>query len=313
MRAYLVTGGAGFIGSNIAHELVKRKEKVIILDNLSNGKLNNLKEIRKQIKFIEGDVRDLPLLKRITKNVDFVLHQAALRGVFQSVQKPLEVNEVNITGTLNVLMAARENKVKRVVFASSSSVYGNLPSGRNVETLALRPESPYALTKLAGEEYCRLFNKLFGLKTVVLRYFNVFGPRQNPNDPYAAVIPIFINNALKGKSSEIHGNGKQSRDFTYVENIVRANLLATVAKNAAGQAFNIAAGQTTSIQNLHDKIQEFLGINILPAYKENRPGDMPRSHANISKARKFLKYSSPISFDEGLKKVIIWYKDKTAS
>ena len=232
-----------------------------------------------------------------------------MRGVYQSVKDPQAVNETNITGTLNLLVASRDAKVKRFVFASSSSVYGLIGNKKNIETLPPKPESPYALTKLAGEEYCRLFYKIFGLKTISLRYFNVFGPHQNPDDSYAAVIPIFVKNALNDQPSEIHGTGNQSRDFTYIANIVQANLKATTSSKAIfGEAYNIAAGQNTSIQELHDLIQKALNKNIKPVQKPPRPGDTPRSFADISKAKTFLGYDPKVDFAHGLKNTLLWYK-----
>lgn len=309
MSKYLITGGAGFIGSSIAKELVKQGEKVVVLDNLHSGNLKNLEDIKKQIKFIKGDIRDLKIVKKAVKGVDYVLHQAALRGVFQSVKDPLQVNEVNITGTLNVLIAARDSKVKRVVLASSSSVYGKVLSGKNVETLQPYPQSPYALSKLVNEEYARIFYELYGLETISLRYFNVFGPYQNPKDPYAAVIPLFVNNLLKNKSSEIHGDGKQSRDFTFVDNVVRANLLAAKSKTAKiGETYNIANGENISIIDLYNTLQEILKIKIEPNFVKRRLGDMDRSFANIEKAKKYLDYSPVVPFAKGLKKALEWYK-----
>lgn len=309
MAKYLITGGAGFIGSNIARELVKKKQQVVILDNLFSGRLSNLEDIKDQVEFINGDIRNFETVKKAVAGVDYVLHQAALRGVYQSVKDPQAVNETNITGTLNLLVAARDAKVKRFVFASSSSVYGLIGNKKNIETLPPKPESPYALTKLSGEEYCRLFYKIFGLKTISLRYFNVFGPYQNPDDSYAAVIPIFVKNALNDRPSEIHGTGKQSRDFTYIANVVQANIkAATSSKAIFGEAYNIAAGQNTSIIELHNLIQKDVKKNIKPVQKPPRPGDTPRSFADISKANKFLGYDPKVDFAHGLKNTLLWYK-----
>ncbi|MDO8512142.1 MAG: SDR family oxidoreductase [bacterium] len=310
MAKYLITGGAGFIGSNIARELVKKKHKVIILDNLFSGRLSNLEDIKDKVEFINGDIRNFETVKKAVTGVDYVLHQAALRGVYQSVKDPQAVNETNITGTLNLLVASRDAKVKRFVFASSSSVYGLIGNKKNIETLPPKPESPYALTKLTGEEYCRLFYKIFGLKTISLRYFNVFGPYQNPDDSYAAVIPIFVKNALNDRPSEIHGTGKQSRDFTYIANVVQANIKASTSPKAIfGEVYNIAAGQNTSIQQLHNQIQKDLKKNIKPTQKPQRQGDTPRSFADISKANKYLNYAPKINFESGLKKTLLWYKN----
>jgi len=310
MEKYLVTGGAGFIGSNIVKELVKQGDQVFVLDNLNSGNIKNLESVKKQIKFIKGDIRDLITVKKAVKYVDYVLHQAALRGVFQSVKNPLEVNEVNITGTLNVLVAARDASIKKVVFASSSSVYGKSKSGRNSEKDFTYPQSPYALTKLAGENYCRLFSELFGLDTIALRYFNVFGPYQSPKDPYAAVIPIFTNNLTRGLISEIHGTGKQTRDFTYVDNVVQANIKAAQSRVEPGQAFNIANGENTSIKNLYLEISNILGKDIKPKFVPRRAGDVSKTHADISKAKKYLSYNPQVNFHEGLKKYLSWYLNK---
>jgi len=309
MAKYLITGGAGFIGSNIARELVKRKHKVVVLDNLFSGRLSNLEDIKGKIEFINGDIQNFKTVQKACTGTDYVLHQAALRGVYQSVKDPQAVNETNITGTLNLLVAARDAKVKRFIFASSSSVYGLIGNKKNVETLFPKPESPYALTKLTGEEYCRLFYKLFGLKTISLRYFNVFGPYQNPDDSYAAVVPIFIKNALKNKQSEIHGTGTHSRDFTYIANIVQANINAATSSRAKfGESYNIAGGENTSIEKLHELIQTSLNKNIKPIHKPDRAGDTPRSFADISKANKYLNYKPTINFESSLKKTISWYK-----
>jgi len=311
MAKYLITGGAGFIGSNIARELVKKKHDVVILDNLFSGRLSNLEDIKDKVEFINGDIRNLETVKKAVTGIDYVLHQAALRGVYQSVKDPLAVNETNITGTLNLLVASRDAKVKRFIFASSSSVYGLIGRKKNIETLPPKPESPYALTKFAGEEYCRLFYKIFGLKTISLRYFNVFGPYQNPDDSYAAVIPIFVNNALNDRPSEIHGTGKQSRDFTYIDNIVQANVKAVTSSKAKfGEAYNIAGGQNTSIKQLHDFIQKDLNKKIKPIQKPPRPGDTPRSFADISKAKTFLDYNPQVDFAHGLKNTLAWYKNE---
>lgn len=310
MAKYLITGGAGFIGSNIAHALVKKRQQVVILDNLFSGRLSNLEDIKNHVELINGDIRNFETVKKAVAGVDYVLHQAALRGVYQSVKDPLAVNETNITGTLNLLIAARDAKVKRFIFASSSSVYGLIGNKKNIETLPPRPESPYALTKLAGEEYCRLFYKIFGLKTISLRYFNVFGPYQNPDDSYAAVIPLFVKNALNNQPSEIHGDGKQSRDFTHIANIVQANIKAVTASKALfGEAYNIAAGQNTSIRQLHNLIQKDLNKKIQPLQKPPRQGDTPRSFADITKAKKFLRYNPQIDFAHGLKNTLMWYKN----
>jgi len=308
---YLVTGGAGFIGSNIARELVRQNQKVKIIDNLSTGSLDNLAGIKSKINFVKGDIRDVGFLKRHFRGIDYVLHQAALRAVPRSVDDPTAANENNITGTLNVLLAARDCKVKRVVFASSSSVYGDV-KGINQENLTPQPESPYALTKLAGEHYCRIFYKLYGLETISLRYFNVYGPYQNPESKYSAVIPIFTKFLLKNKSPVIFGNGKQSRDFTYVGDVVQANLLACQAKQGIGEVFNIAAGgKPVSVNKLFELLAKKLDKEkIKPIYDKPRSGDVFKTEADISKAKNLLGYEPKVFIEQGLKEYVKWYKQK---
>lgn len=310
MAKYLITGGAGFIGCNIARGLVRRRQEVTVLDNLSTGSLKNLTDIKKRINFIKGDIRDLSTVARAFRGVDYVLHQAALRAVERSVDDPRATNDNNITGTLNVLLAARDSGVKRVVYASSSSVYGDIKEPRQVETLSPWPASPYALSKLAGEHYCRLFSELYGLKAVSLRYFNVFGPYQNPESKYAAVIPVFVKQLLAGKAPDIHWHGRQSRDFTYVDNVVQANLLAAKAKKVKlGEAYNIGNGENTSINELYRVLQELLGISVDPKRTGKRAGDVFKTYADISKAKRDLGYEPTVSFQEGLAKSIEWYRE----
>lgn len=310
MAKYLITGGAGFIGCNIARELVRRRQEVTVLDNLSTGSLKNLADIKKRINFIKGDIRDLSTVARAFRGVDYVLHQAALRAVERSVDDPRATNDNNITGTLNVLLAARDSGVKRVVYASSSSVYGDIKEPRQVETLSPRPASPYALSKLAGEHYCRLFSELYGLKAVSLRYFNVFGPYQNPESKYAAVIPVFVKQLMAGKAPDIHWHGRQSRDFTYVDNVVQANLLAAKAKKVKlGETYNIGNGENTSINELYRVLQELLGISVEPKRTGKRAGDVLKTYADIGKAKRDLGYEPTVSFREGLAKSIEWYRE----
>lgn len=310
MAKYLITGGAGFIGCNIARELVRRRQEVTVLDNLSTGSLKNLADIKKRINFIKGDIRDLSTVARAFRGVDYVLHQAALRAVERSVDDPRATNDNNITGTLNVLLAARDSGVKRVVYASSSSVYGDIKKPRQVETLSPRPASPYALSKLAGEHYCRLFSELYGLKAVSLRYFNVFGPYQNPESKYAAVIPVFVKQLLAGQAPDIHWHGRQSRDFTYVDNVVQANLLAAKAKKVKlGEAYNIGNGENTSINELYRVLQGLLGISVDPKRTGKRAGDVLKTYADIGKAKRDLGYEPTVSFREGLAKSIEWYRE----
>lgn len=308
----LVTGGAGFIGSNIAIQLVKDGYQVTVLDDLSTGYLKNLEIIKDKIKFVQGSITDYELLNKIMPGVDFVLHQAALPSVPRSVDKPLDSHDNNATGILNILEAARLNKVKRVVFASSSAIYGDAPEEYKSEDLAKHPLSPYAVTKLVGEEYCRVFAELYDLETVCLRYFNVFGPQQDPASDYAAVIPLFIKAILADQQPTIYGDGQQSRDFTYVSNNVRANILAMHSdKVGKGETINIACGKSFSLLDLVDGINKILDKNIKPKFAEARPGDIKHSLADISKAEKLLDYKTDIDFVQGLKLTIDWMKEQS--
>ena len=310
MAKYLVTGGAGFIGSHISEELVKRDHEVRILDNFLTGKKENIVSLLDKIEFIEGDIKDFETCQHALEGVDFVLHQAALPSVPRSIKDPLTTNENNIRGTLNVLLASREAKVKKVVIASSSSVYGDDTHLPKIESRQGNPLSPYALSKLVGEHYCRIFSQIYGLSTVFLRYFNIFGPRQDPFSQYAAVIPNFITKMLKGEKPIIFGDGEQSRDFTFVSNVVEANILASKAQDVSGEAFNIACGERTTVNSLVNTINEVLNKNIDPVHDEPRPGDVKNSFAEISKARKMLKYEPLVPFNEGLKKTINWYQER---
>lgn len=312
MATYLVTGGAGFIGSNLVKELVKRQETVKVVDNLSLGKLANLKEVMDKITFIEGDICDLELMEKTCKGVDYVLHQAALPSVPRSLQDPLASNKNNVEGTLTVLVAARDNGVKRVTYAASSSAYGDIEGEFKSEEMPANPKSPYALTKYAGEVYAQQFTKLFGLETVCLRYFNVFGPNQDPNSQYAAVIPNFIRLILKGEAPTIYGDGEQSRDFTYVANNVEANILAANAKTGAGEVINIACGESTTLNQLVDLINEELGTNVKPIYEPARAGDIKHSKARIDKAKQLIGYEPLVDFKQGLRETILWYKKNLA-
>ncbi len=310
MASYLVTGGAGFIGSNIVHELVKRGEHVRVLDNLSTGRPENLRGILDKIEFIEGDICDENTVRRAVYGVDYVLHQAALPSVQRSVNDPIASNRVNVNGTLNLLMAAREEKVKRFVIASSSSVYGDTPVLPKVEDMPINPLSPYATSKLAAEKYAMNFYKLYGLPTVALRYFNVFGPRQNPKSQYAAVIPKFITAMLKGESPVVYGDGEQSRDFTYIENVVEANLRACHSEKAPGHVVNIACGKRYTLNELLHLLENILEMPANARYEEPRPGDVKHSLASIELAREVLGYEPQISFEEGLRKTVAWYQDR---
>lgn len=304
---YLVTGGAGFIGSHIVEELVRRGERVRVLDNLSTGRRENIAPFLEQIELIVGDLCDMETVRQAVEGVTYVLHQGALPSVPRSVANPIASNMANVTGTLNLLVAARDAGVQRVVYASSSSVYGDTPELPKVETIKPAPKSPYAVSKLAAEHYCRVFTQVYGLETVSLRYFNVFGPRQDPRSQYAAVIPIFITALLEGRAPVIHGDGRQSRDFTYVANNVAANLLACTAPGAAGQVFNIACGKRYNLLQLLELLREYTGVDIPPVHDAPRPGDVRHSQADISRAEEVLGYRPVVSFEEGLRRTVEWY------
>jgi len=310
MDRYLVTGGAGFIGSHIAETLARRGKKVRVLDNFLTGKRENLAGFLGAIELLEGDIRDLETCRRAARGMDCVLHQAALPSVPRSVSDPLTTNGINITGTLNMLVAARDAEVGRFVFASSSSAYGADPRLPKKEGNEGDPLSPYAVGKVAGEHYLRLFSDLYGLKTIALRYFNVFGPRQDPNSQYAAVIPLFITKVLRGESPAVFGDGKQSRDFTYVENVVEANILASEAEVRGSEVINIACGEGTTVNGLLRSINGLLKTAVPAAYAPERPGDIKHSLADISRARRVLGYAPRVSFEEGLDKTIAWYKGR---
>jgi len=309
MAKYLVTGGAGFIGSNIVEELLNRGEYVRILDNFSTGRRQNIAEFvnRKNFELIEGDLRSYHIVQEAVKGVDYVLHQGALPSVPRSVKDPITTNDVNVNGTLNILDASLNARVKRVIYASSSSVYGNGKQLPKREDMKPAPESPYALSKYTGERYCQIFAKIYGLETVCLRYFNVFGPRQDPNSQYSAAIPKFIKLIKEGKRPSIYGDGEQSRDFTYVSNVIRANLLACRADNAVGKVCNIACGQRITVNLLVEKIADILCKKVDPIYANPRPGDVKHSYASIQQAEKNLGYAVQTNFDEGIIKVVEYF------
>jgi nucleoside-diphosphate-sugar epimerase len=318
MGLFLVTGGAGFIGSNIVEELLNRGERVRVLDNLSTGKRDNLAFVERLqrpeavFEFVEGDIRHLDTCRRACHGVDNVLHQAALCSVPRSINDPSASNDVNVCGTLTVLMAAREAGVKRVVHASSSSVYGSSEVLPKTESQAPSPVSPYAVSKIAGEYYCQVFTKVFGLETVILRYFNVFGPRQDPSSQYAAVVPRFIQLALDGKPLQIHGDGLQSRDFTYISNVVDANLRAAEAPDAIGHVINIACGQTSSVLQIADAIASTLGRKLEYHHTPARAGDVRHSLADISKAQRLLGYETHVGVLDGLRNTVTYYQNVRA-
>ncbi len=302
-KTALVTGGAGFIGSHLTEELVKRGYQVIILDDLSTGKVENIQPLlkTKSIEFIQGSVTDLPLLRQLFQDVDYVFHQAALASVSRSIEDPLTTNEVNIKGTLNILQAARENKVRKVVFASSSSIYGGTPTLPSREDMPSNPLSPYALTKLTGEYYCNIFRQIYGLLTVCLRYFNVYGPRQDPHSQYAAVIPAFIGRSSQNLPPIIFGDGEQSRDLTFIEDVVQANILA-VENNAEG-VYNIGSGKSVTINRLAEVILHLMQKHLGPVLEKPRPGDPMHSLADISKAKNF-GYRPKWTLENGLRRTI---------
>jgi UDP-glucose 4-epimerase len=308
MRNILVTGGAGFIGSHIAAALVARGDRVRVLDNLSTGFTANMNGFRDKIEFIEGDLLDEKVVAKAVEGVDCIFHEAALASVPRSVANPLASHAHCVTGTVTLLSAARLAKVRRVVYAASSSAYGDQPycSKREIDLPA--PLSPYAAAKLACEYYCQAFTATYGLETVAIRYFNVFGPRQDPNSEYSAVIPRFITSMLAGKRPTIYGDGLQSRDFTFVANVVKANLLAADAPNVAGRMFNAANGKSTDLLTLIRLLNELLGLNVEPIHEPARLGDVRESLADITMARKFLAYEPEVDFEEGLRRSIEYYR-----
>ncbi|NOY45801.1 MAG: SDR family oxidoreductase [Deltaproteobacteria bacterium] len=308
MATFLVTGVAGFIGSNLAEALLARGHRVRGLDNFLTGKPENLQGLD-GLEFVEGDVRDPEACRKACEGVEFVLHEAALGSVPRSIEDPVLSNECNVSGTLNLLVAAREAGVRRFVFAASSSAYGDTPTLPKVEDMVPQPLSPYALTKLAGEEYCRLFFELYGLETVSLRYFNVFGKRQDPFSAYAAVIPKFVSALLKREPPEIYGDGEQTRDFTYIADVVQANLRACEApREACGRVYNVAYGERISLNELYREIAGLLGSDLEPRYGPPRPGDVKHSLADISRARKHLGYQPAYDVRRGLAEAIEWYR-----
>jgi len=306
---YLVTGGAGFIGSNIVKELLRQGQEVRALDNFATGKRENILPLLKNSKLtlIEGDLRSFHIARAAVKGVDYILHQGALPSVPRSINDPITSNDVNVLGTLNILEAAREFGVKRVVCASSSSIYGNSETLPKVETMPVNPMSPYALTKYAQERYCQIFHQLYGLETVSLRYFNVFGPNQDPTSQYSAVIPKFIRLIQQEREPIIYGDGLQSRDFTFVENNVWANIQACTAEKAAGEVINIACGERYTLLDLVRMINEIMGKNVEPRFEPERPGDVKHSLAGIEKAKQLLGYEVRVDFKTGLERTIDFF------
>jgi len=303
----LVTGGAGFIGSHLATYLASRGDEVVILDNFSSGKWENLQGINATV--IEGDITDLDAVMEAVKGTDVVFHHAALCSVARSMEDPVSTHQVNATGTLNVLEAARRSAVRRVMLASSSSIYGDAEESPKHERMSPAPLSPYAVSKLIGEHYCQMYWKSFGLETVALRYFNVFGPRQDPDSEYSAVIPKFVHAIMSGKQPHIYGDGSQSRDFTYVRNIVRANVAAAESPAAAGRIMNIACGGRYSLLELLNRLEAILGVEASPVFERRRVGDIEHSQACIDQAEKVIGFAATVDFEEGLRKTVDWFRD----
>ncbi|MDW8322189.1 MAG: SDR family oxidoreductase [Armatimonadota bacterium] len=305
----LLTGGAGFIGSHLAEKLVELGHEVIVLDDLSTGREENIAHLMDRISFVRGSITDAALLSEVMQGVQVVFHQAALGSVPRSVEDPRTTHDVNVTGTFNVLMAARDARVKRVVYAASSSAYGDTPTLPKVETMLPNPLSPYAVSKLVGEYYCQVFTRVYGLETVSLRYFNVFGPRQNPYSQYAAVIPRFITAALRGEPLTVFGGGEQSRDFTYIDNVVHANLLAMESPQAVGKVYNVACGERYTLNELIRHLEEIFGRKLEVQYLPPRAGDVRHSEASIVEAGRDLGYRVLVSFEEGLRRTVRWYME----
>jgi nucleoside-diphosphate-sugar epimerase len=312
MKTFLVTGGAGFIGSHLAEELVRRGERVRVLDNFITGKRENLVPFQSFIELIEGDIRDGETCRRALRGVDCVLHQAALPSVPRSIEDPILAHDINVNGTLNLLWSSLGARVKRFIFASSSSVYGDDERLPKLEGNEGKPLSPYALGKRVGEKYGQLFYHVYGLETISLRYFNIFGPRQDPLSEYAAAVPRFISQVLAGETPHVFGDGEQTRDFTYVSNVVEANLRAVEAPAAAlGEVFNIACGERTTVNALLEEIGELVGKAVKPSYGDPRPGDIRHSFSDIGKAIDLLGFSPRVSFRQGLKRTVAWFRERS--
>ncbi len=308
MPHYLVTGGAGFIGSHLVEELARRGESIRVVDDLSTGKRHNIAHVP-SVELIEGDLAEMDVARRAVHGIDYVLHQAAIPSVPRSVENPITSNRANIDASLNILVAARDAGVKRLVYAGSSSAYGDTPTLPKVETMASAPLSPYALQKLVAEQYCRMFTDLYGLETATIRYFNVFGPRQDPSSPYSGVISLFISALCAGRQPTIYGDGEHTRDFTYVANVVDGALRACTAERAGGEVINVATGGRTSLNTLFKTLRDLVGAKVDPIYAEPRAGDVKDSQADISKARRLLGYQPIVSLEEGLAKTVAWYRE----
>ena len=308
MNHYLVTGGAGFIGSHLCEELVRRGERVRVVDSLITGKRQNLAHLP-QVEFMEGDLADIDVARRAAHGIEYVLHQAAIPSVPRSVEDPLTSNRANIDASVNILVAARDAKVKRLVYAGSSSAYGNSEVLPKVETMPAAPLSPYALQKLVAEQYCQMFTTLYGFDTVTIRYFNVFGPRQDPSSPYSGVISLFISALCDGRRPTIYGDGEQTRDFTYVTNVVDGVLRACHAPGASGEVINVATAGRISLNQLFAIVKREVGSSLEPNYSNPRAGDVRDSQADIGKAQRLLGYTPIVSFEEGLGRTVKWYRE----
>ena len=305
---YLVTGGAGFIGSHLVEALVRRGDRVRVLDNFLTGKPENLAALEGRIEIVDGDIRDWDVMRQACREIEVVFHEAAVPSVPRSVNEPQLNHEINVNGTFNVLMAARDAGVRRVVYAASSSAYGEVGTDAKLEEQLPSPLSPYAVAKLVGEYYCQVFTRVYGLETVALRYFNVFGPRQDPSSPYSGVISKFVTSLLAGKEPVIYGDGEQSRDFTYVANVVEANLRAAESRAAVGEVINVGMQQRTTLNHLLAELQRVIGTELTPQYELPRPGDIRHSLADLTKAHKLLGYQPAIDLAEGLRLTVAWYK-----
>lgn len=312
MKKALVTGGAGFIGSHLTRRLLSGGVAVRVLDDFSTGSAKNLTDVSKNVELLEGSICDESLTQRACAGVDVVFHVAARASVPRSVAEPLRSNEVNVTGSLNVLVAARDQGVSRVVYSASSSAYGDTPVLPKIESMSPMPLSPYAVSKLAAEQYCRAFSQCYGLQTLCLRYFNVFGPRQDPNSQYAAVIPAFVTRILAGQRPIVFGDGEQTRDFCYIDNVIDANLLAAAAPHARGEAMNIACGERTTLNRIVELINRHLGTSVAAEYRAARSGDVRDSLAALGEAERLIQYRPKVMFGEGLSRTIAWYREQAS-
>jgi nucleoside-diphosphate-sugar epimerase len=311
MSKYLVTGGAGFIGSHIVETLLRDHHEVRVLDNLSTGRWENVEPFTKHIEWIQADLRDFDAVDGAVRGVDYVIHQAALASVSRSIDDPATTNQVNVQGTINVLEASKRHNVRKVVYASSSSVYGDSEALPKVEDMTPHPKSPYAISKLAAEWYCRTYSHIYGLPTVSLRYFNVFGPRQDPTSQYAAVVPIFISALIEKRAPTIFGDGEQSRDFTYVDNVVDANLAACESPNPGGEVYNVACGSRFTLNDLYERLKRIIGIEVDAEYGPPRAGDVRHSQASIRAIQGDLRYAVRVDFMQGLERTVHWYRENS--